>query len=94
MRVVDGLEISDRFHFATIEIGCFLATVTGYVQGSAAGARVAEWITNGLMTSYPAMHRLDPGKGVALLPAWNPPTEDAIDSLVVEFAGTMYDLGN
>lgn len=94
MRVVDGLEISERFHFATIEIGCLLGTVTGYVQGSNAGAQVAEWVTNGLMTSYPAMHRLDPGNDVALLPAWNPPTEDAIDSLVVEFAGSMYDLGN
>ena len=37
---------------------------------------------------------LTAGLDVALVPAWNPPTENAIDSLVVEFAGAMYDLGN
>ncbi|MDQ1178559.1 hypothetical protein QE397_000014 [Rhodococcus sp. SORGH_AS 301] len=71
-----------------------LGMVTGYAQASDAGALVAEWVTNGSITSYPSMHRLDLGIDVALVSAWNPPTENAIDSLVVEFAGSMYDLGN
>jgi hypothetical protein len=92
-RVVEGIEISERFHFATIEIGCMLGTVTGFDHDSDVGAAVVGWITSGMIKSYPSMSRLERGEAIELRPACNPPSQNAIDSLAVEFAGSMYDLG-
>lgn len=94
MRMVDGVEISERFHFATIEIGCMLGTVAGFSRDSDVGAAVVKWVTSGMITSYPSMSRLERGEAIELPPAWNPPSVDAIDNLSVEFAGSMYDLGS
>ncbi|CCQ18112.1 Shikimate kinase [Rhodococcus sp. AW25M09] len=94
VRMVDGVEISERFHFATIEIGCMLGTVTGFGRDSDVGAAVVEWITSGMITSYPSMSRLERDEAIELPPAWNPPSVDAIDNLGVQFAGSMSDLGS
>jgi hypothetical protein len=84
-RIVNGEEVSERYHLTTIELGQMFLTVTGGPPDSDASADVCQMAVTHLWQVVPAIWTLFPGEAASLA-TWHLPSADTIQQLTLRFA--------
>lgn len=84
-RVVHGERITEIYHFASLEIGCFIGCVIGCPPDSDAGPLVTEYLAGGMQHCYPFFEHVTGATNVGLSRTGTPPSENSLNELAVTF---------
>lgn len=92
-RYVDGQLITEIFHCADLEIGCFIGLVIGCPPGSDAGPQVTEYLAEGMRRTFPFLVDISAPGPAHLTTTWNPVSEKALNEIAIVWSQGLSSIG-